>query len=101
MSSTDNNAGYVTINATAYGNQVEEVTHELIVPTFEGVTPARVRLTGSVTKNLGNYNSARVEASIEMPCLPEASEIARVSKLIADWIDEILDTQVSRIEPNV
>ena len=35
---------------------------------------AKVRANASITINLGNYESARVEAGIELPCLPNNTQ---------------------------
>jgi hypothetical protein len=48
---------------------------------LNGVQPARVRVGGSVTRNLGDFNSARVEVMMELPCLPEIGEMRRVADL--------------------
>lgn len=96
---TDNaeEKGYLYISQTNYGEEKEEY-HEIRVPSFEGVHPARVKLSGSVTRNMGNYNSARIEVSIDMPCLPVASEVARVATLVESWVDEIVGDKINRIE---
>lgn len=92
-----NNEGYIFVKQTAYG-QEEEERHTIRVPTFpEGVVPASVTITGSVTKNLGNYNSARVEVSIMLPCLPVEDEVGRVATLLEGWVDEIVGSKISRI----
>lgn len=97
MSDNKEEKGYVFISETNYGDTKEEY-HEIRVPSFEHVHPARVKIAGSVTKNMGNYNSARIEVSIDMPCLPVASEVARVATLVESWVDEIVGDKINRIE---
>jgi len=36
---------------------------------------AKVKANASITINLGNYESARIEAGIELPCTPEEAEV--------------------------
>lgn len=62
-----------------------EETDSVQVPAFQGAV-ARLRHTVSVTKNLGNFNSARAELSLELPCYPELSEINRVSTIIDEYL---------------
>lgn len=83
--------GYVTVNRTRYGNHapIEAEARETVrVPVF-GTAPARVRVSGSVTKNLGDFNSAKVEVSIDMPCLPEMSELHRVYEMLSAEVDDL------------
>lgn len=97
--------GFLTVKATCYGRDHE--TDEVIrVPDLaaqlNGVQPARVRIGGSVTRNLGDYNSARVEVMMELPCLPEIGEMRRVADLISAEIDRIIPTELekSMLEPH-
>jgi hypothetical protein len=55
-----------------------------------------VRVGGSVTRNLGDFNSARVEVMMELPCLPEIGEMRRVADLISAQIDEIIPTELEK-----
>jgi hypothetical protein len=93
--------GTVTVHRTVYGQDVER-RETIRVPAF-ATTPARVRVCGSVTRNLGNYNSARVEVSVEVPCYPEQSEIEAAynfaSGLIDRYIPAELDKAVGTEEP--
>ncbi|KRW94272.1 hypothetical protein [Paracoccus sp. MKU1] len=81
--------GYVTTQRTNYYGQEHQHMEEVRVPVFHP-QPARVRVGGSVTQNLGDYNSARVEVSIEMPCLPETSEVERVYLMLSEQVDVML-----------
>ena len=89
--------GHIWINTFKYGEENTE-THEVLVPQFpEGVSPAKVSIGAGITKNLGNYESARVDVRIEMPALPEETEIARVASMVSEWVDEILGEKVSKV----
>lgn len=92
-------AGVLNVTRTSYGRE-EVHTERIRVPdlaaVLKGVQPARVRIGGSVTRNLGDYNSARVEVMVELPCLPEASEIRRVAALCSSIVDEIIPTELDK-----
>lgn len=51
-----------------------EVVETIRVPAFEGPV-GRVRVEGSVTRNMGDYNSVRVSVAVEMPCYPTEAEV--------------------------
>lgn len=85
--------GQITVSRAAYGREVEEPTKTVRVPVFS-TEPARVRVEGSVTKNLGDYNSARVAVCIELPCYPEDSEIRRAYNYASQLLDELLPEQL-------
>ncbi len=60
--------------SSQYGKDGEEKTEErkLHVREFpDGVHPARVKVMYGLTLNLGNYESARCDAGVELPCLVE------------------------------
>lgn len=67
----------------------------LRVPVFTGPV-ARIRVEGSTTQNLGNYNSVRVSVSLELPCYPELSEIQRGYTFAADTVDNMLGLELER-----
>jgi len=86
--------GFILVRRTAYG--AEQTTVETVrVPIFH-TAPARVRVQGGVTKNLGNYESARVDVMIELPCYPEASEIERTYAYASDLLDRLVPEQVEK-----
>lgn len=85
--------GYVHVKRTAYGEDSfaagRDDTETVRVPVFHSA-PARVRVSGGATQNLGDYNSARVDVSVDMPCLPEATEIQRVYEMLSGQVDEMI-----------
>lgn len=91
--------GFVHVKRTCYGRE-EEHDEVVRVPDLaaklNGVQPARVRIGGSVTRNLGDYNSARVEVMMELPCLPEIGELRRVADLISAEIDRIIPAELEK-----
>jgi hypothetical protein len=95
----DTAEGFLSVKRTSYGRE-ESHDERIRVPdlagTLKGVQPARVRVGGSVTRNLGDYNSARVEVMMELPCLPEIGEMRRVADLISAQIDDIIPTELEK-----
>lgn len=51
------------------------------------------------TKNLGDYNSVRVDVSLFMPCYP--SEINDVYSTARDWCEERLEEEMDRIHKDL
>lgn len=59
-----------TVVDTKQGGNPEEQQEVLATVQFEGV-PAKVFFKKGLTRNLGNFESYRVDVGIEMPCKPE------------------------------
>lgn len=74
----------------------EDDKEEREVLQFES-DPAYVKVNAGVTKNLGNYESLRVDVSISVPCYVEVVQetfdavAEQVSELLADEVDNYLD----------
>lgn len=78
--------GTIEVRRAAYGD--EQVDVETVqVPQFEGPVGA-VRVEGSVTRNMGNYESVRVAVMVEMPCYPSDSEVDRCYDYCSAKVDE-------------
>ena len=74
--STKTKSGSLTIT-TRYPTGKEDESREVIVKTYPSDVPlATVSVEGSVTKNLGNYESLRIQASMTLPCAVEETEQA-------------------------
>ncbi len=69
----------------------------LEVRKFE-VEPAYVRVSAGMTKNLGNYESLRVDVAISMPCYTE--EIEKVIPKVADMVAAHLEDELKNYEGN-
>jgi hypothetical protein len=90
---TGEHAGTISVSRSAYGS--EHNTNETVrVPVFH-TTPAKVRVEGGITRNMGDYNSVRVSIVIEMPCLPEITEIERCYQITSDMVDEMINRELS------
>lgn len=83
-----------SIMVSAYGK--EDITEERLVHIFE-TTPATVKVNAGVTKNLGNYESLRVDVAIVVPCYQEMVEetfnsvAEQVAELLSDEVDNYLN----------
>lgn len=74
----------------------EEVeTTTVNVPAFVGPV-GHVSVTGSVTRNLGNYNGVKVAVSVSLPCYPELSEIRRAYNTASVLIDELIPAEMDK-----
>ena len=82
------------LTVTASGVGIEEDRRKVIeVRKFE-TDPAFVRVSAGVTKNLGNYESLRVDVSITAPCYIE--EVNAVQKNVAELVASMLDEEVEQ-----
>jgi hypothetical protein len=73
-----------------YGEEKE--SKEIQVEQFL-TEPAYVRASAGVTRNLGDYESLRVDVSITMPCYKEQVEDTYIA--IADKVADLLDAEVN------
>lgn len=90
----ESHEGTVLVKRTVYG-ETTETEQKVRVPIF-ATQPARVRVLGSVTRNLGNYNSAKVEVMIDLPCYPEATEIDRTYNYISGLLDKYIPQELDK-----
>ena len=92
--------GTISVQRTNYesGTPVSEAAEdgELVdVPVFS-TEPGYVEVVGSITRNMGNYNSVRIEVSMRMPVLPVVSEFGRVDGMASTWVEDKLGTEMAR-----
>lgn len=73
---------------------IKDTTEELEIKKFE-TTPAVVRRGYGLTMNLGNYESARVEVSVEVPCYVE--DIYLADKWASDFCEERVKAEVDAV----
>jgi hypothetical protein len=72
-----------------------EILETVRIPHLEG-NPAWMRIEGSVTRNLGDFNSVRVAVSVELPCNAEDSELRRCHAYGSDLVDELVGIELDR-----
>jgi len=79
----------------AMGEVVATKDHTDPIPVDEevGEHPAYVMVKGAVTKNLGNYESIKVEVSIGMPCHNNMKAVEDTYKVISDKVDELIERE--------
>jgi hypothetical protein len=70
-------------------------TETVNVPAFVGPV-GHVNVTGSVTRNLGNYNGVKVAVSVSLPCYPELSEVRRAYTTASVLIDELIPAEMDK-----
>lgn len=96
MTETANADGFMYVSRVAYGEETVETT-PLKVPDFQGVPVARVTTGASFTKNLGNYESARINIEVSLPCFPVEEEIVRAYDTSQKLMAEMLQEQVASL----
>ena len=57
--------------------------------------PVVIKLSMGLTKNLDNYESARIDIGVEIPCLPE--EVPEYVEKAKVWIGKMVQKEVRRI----
>lgn len=93
-------SGVTSVQRTNYhsGSPVSESVEDgelLDVPVFQ-TEPAHVEVVGSITRNMGNYNSVRIEVKLCMPSLPEMSEVDRVYSMASSWVEDKLNQELAQ-----
>lgn len=68
------------------GKEVKEKVVEL-APVISDKPMANVGLKVGWTKNLGDYNSMRVDVSLYLPCDTEQDEIDKTFEKVSVWCD--------------
>lgn len=90
--------------ATVYSSGVGvDAEKRKVIEVRQFVTePAYVRVNAGVTKNLGNYESLRIDVSVSVPCYAEEIEKVekRVASMVADMLDAEVDEYVGNTEEN-
>ena len=92
--------GTIEVSRARYHRGVlvgDETNYEerIRVPMFTN-TPARVRVEGGVTRNMGDYNSIKVGVIIEYPCYPEESEVRRTYRIVSNLVDELIGSELAQ-----
>ena len=89
----------ITVNRAQYqmGQPIaeDEETTTVNVPAFVGPV-GHVSVTGSVTRNLGNYNGVKVSVMVSLPCYPEESEIRRAYNVASVLIDDLIPAEMEK-----
>ena len=91
VSATD---GKVTVTST-YGGKTRDRVEKIEVRKFS-VEPAFVRVCAGMTKNMGNYESLRVDVACTLPCYAE--EVDKVLPVVADKVAAFLEEELKNYE---
>ena len=79
------------------GQPIEEIRDvanpEEVLPDLQPV--AKVRVAGSITQNLGDYNSVRVGVEIEIPCAPDDVSIEAAYARASEFVDVKLTEEMN------
>jgi len=75
--------------------EADPVNETIEVTKFE-TEPARVRVGFGLTINLGNYESARLDVSVEVPCYKEQVDDAYTQAKV--WVEERVQSEVADIK---
>lgn len=86
--------GTTTVRRTNYDGTVVEDLGTVNVPLFD-TEPARLRVSGGITRSIGDYNFVKVEVSLELPVLPEVSELERVYGIATKWVAERVERELN------
>jgi hypothetical protein len=60
--------------------------------------PAKVGVNMGLTLNLGNFESARIDVSLSIPCYSEETDAAYL--YAKDWVEKRLNTEVQSVRAN-
>jgi hypothetical protein len=81
------------------GKQEKEITPSTttIKNTNASSPQAFVTVEGGVTKNLGDYNSAKISISITMPCDPTLEATREMYGKLSDLVDELMEEEYAKV----
>lgn len=86
--------GGKTVAEDSFSENVDPPAVE--VPSNGQMPWCEVGVEMSYTKNLGNFNSARVGVSLKVPC--QAPEVEDMFKFAEGWVNERMEQLVSGLE---
>ena len=91
-------SGYKFVTKSAYGEETA-TDEQIAVADFQGEPTGEVKVSAHYTKNLGNYESARIGIEIMLPC--QASEEAALATYVKvqDMVADILNEQLNDLDP--
>ena len=87
----------ITVSETKF-NQISEEKQLIQVRPF-ATDPAHICVKLGRTINLGNYESAKIDVSVDIPCYVE--ECQRVYREVMDFVQERLTEEVAKVNNSV
>lgn len=58
---------------------------------------AEVQVDSGITRNIGNYESARIGVSIRVPCANTEKDIKKTYREISRMVEECMDEECERV----
>lgn len=89
--------GVLTVTRPNYTTGLPDTEQSRVAVPIFATDPAYVRVDGSMTINLGDYNSAKVSVSVSLPCLPVEEEIRRAYDFASSMVDSYLEEEQSKV----
>lgn len=78
---------------------VEEEHTEKVGPALNYEGPvAEVMFKAGITRNMGDYNSARIDVALTLPCEPTAPDLDVAFAYSRSWVDERLQDLLSEMD---
>lgn len=77
-------------------NGAEETKEEVVSEVVYDQPTCNVGFRAGVTRNMGNYNSLRVEVSLFMPCYPQ--EIEDTFAFTKEWVDNKMNETIESLD---
>lgn len=81
--------------ATTQFNQTVEDSEEIPVMLSSTTEVARIRVERGYTINLGNYESAKVHVSVELPC--DVDKVENEITALSTWVEELANAEADRV----
>jgi hypothetical protein len=96
---TQNGVEYTSVTKKESG-VVEEKNEELQHTKTEiSKTPlSRIKVGGSVTKNMGNYNSIKIEVMLELPCKSTKESLQKAYVYASEWVSDKIEEEIAIAE---
>ena len=85
-----------TVSVSSAGKETKESV--VVGSVVEAPVMANVGVRMSRTINLGNFDSAKVEVSLYVPCAPHTKAIEAGYKLAVTWVDSKMAKLVKDVE---
>lgn len=77
-------------------NESKETTDSAYVE-LNTPSPAYVKVSGGLTKNMGDYNSVRIDVAVTMPCLPTDQDVRSTYESVSKLVDELLSKELNNV----
>ena len=82
-----------------HGATVSQVdnTDKVEIPLENIKNPGYVGVKGGITKNLGNFESARIEISISLPCHPSDAGLEETYQKATAFVDDLIARELRKV----